>query len=169
MDPIQPSHAERTSWYRGLSPGDHLIKIIHKNATPEEAGYDRAAWHPPVVIIWLGSNDFSTPVQAIEAWTPAELRRAFERSYRSFVTDMRRRIGPAAPSIAVRPRPEENQANQELAQIVEQLRSQRDQLLYYLQFPRLERTGCDSHPTLAGHCVISATLARFIEDDARRP
>jgi lysophospholipase L1-like esterase len=131
--------------------------------------YDSAGWRPQVVVIRLGSNDFSTPVEPDEAWTQVQLEKAFRTSYRSFIAGIRRRIGPAALIVAAQPGAGENQANQEVAQIVGQLRAQGDRRLYYLRFPPLQNTGCDTHPNLADHRLISAVLAQFIEDHTHLP
>jgi lysophospholipase L1-like esterase len=131
--------------------------------------YHSVDWRPQVVVIGLGANDFSTPLAADEAWTPAQLQSEFRRSYRSLIADVRRRYGRRALIVALRPSLDENQANQEVARIVQQLRSQGDRQLYFLQFPPLQRTGCMTHPNIADHRLMSTVLAQFIEQHARLP
>jgi hypothetical protein len=70
--------------------------------------------------------------------------------------------------IVIQPALGDNPANQKVAQIVDSLRSGGDQQLYELQFPQLQLTGCDSHPNLSDHRLMSATLVKFIEDHGGR-
>lgn len=59
---------------------------------------------------------------------------------------------------------DENTANQKVAELVNSLRLAGDRRIYELQFPKLELTGCNFHPNLSDHRLMSAALVKFIED-----
>ena len=117
-----------------------------------------------MAVLWIGSNDFGSPLGADEPWTPAQLETEFTDGYRSLLRELRRRLGPNGLIIVIQPAFGENPANQKVAEIVDSLRSGGDQQLYELQFPKLELTGCDFHPNLSDHRLMGATLVKFIED-----
>jgi hypothetical protein len=121
-------------------------------------------WHPQVAVVRIGSNDFGSPLGADEPWTPEQLQTAFTDGYRGLLMQLRRRLGPNALIIVIQPAFGENPANQKVAEIVDSLRSGGDQRLYGVQFPKLQLTGCDSHPNVADHRLMSAALVKFIED-----
>jgi lysophospholipase L1-like esterase len=130
--------------------------------------YDYLDWHPSAAVVRIGTNDLGSPLAADEPWTAAQLETEFTASYRKLLIDLRARLGPDGLIIVIAPAAGDNPANQKVAQIVESLRAAGDQQLYQLQFPQLELTGCDSHPNLADHRLMSATLVKFIADHGGR-
>src|SRR5262249_53128445 len=67
--------------YARLLPGD-----------APAAASDDPSWSPQLVVIGLGTNDFSTPVGAAEPWKDAaELAAAFEARYLDFAQSLHRR------------------------------------------------------------------------------
>ncbi|MBO9710930.1 MAG: lipase [Caulobacter sp.] len=74
--------------YDGIAPGEPLPvlfpRVIPGQAEPRAAASD--AWKPDWVVIGLGTNDFSTPLHAGEAWPDqAALHAAYRQSYIAFV------------------------------------------------------------------------------------
>jgi lysophospholipase L1-like esterase len=126
--------------------------------------YQDSDWHPQAAVVRIGTNDLGSPLAADEPWTAAQLETAFTGGYRKLLIDLRARLGPNALIIVIQPAPGDNPANQKVAQIVDSLRSAGDLRLYELQFPQLQLTGCDSHPNLSDHRLMSATLVKFIDD-----
>ena len=58
----------------------------------KEQKYEDAAWKPQVVVIALGTNDFSTALNAGERWkTRDELHADYERTYVEFLQGLRAR------------------------------------------------------------------------------
>ena len=126
--------------------------------------YREFDWQPQVAVVQIGANDFGSPLGADEPWTAARLDEEFTESYRTLLMELRERLGPNGLLIVIQPAFGENPANQKVADLVESMRSGGDHRLYELRFPKLELTGCDSHPNLADHRLVSATLVNFIED-----
>ena len=54
-------------------------------------------WHPQLIVVGLGTNDFSTPIRAGEPWSDAaSLRAAFRAGYTAFLARLRARHPGAA-------------------------------------------------------------------------
>jgi lysophospholipase L1-like esterase len=128
--------------------------------------YRDSNWHPQVAVVRIGTNDFGSPLEAGEPWTPAQLEAQFTDGYRKLLIGLRGRLGPDGLIVVIQPAFGDNPANQKVAQIVDSLRSAGDQRLYTLQFPPLELTGCGHHPNLSDHRLMGATLVKFIDDHA---
>ncbi len=78
--------------YNGLAPGEPLPalfpRLIPGQAEPRIDGRD--PWKPEIVVIGLGTNDFSTALHAGEAWADeAALRRDYRESYVAFVEGLK--------------------------------------------------------------------------------
>jgi Carbohydrate esterase 2 N-terminal len=147
--------------WKGTSYMTYAGLTLQSDATSR---YDYLDWQPQAAVLRIGTNDFGSPLGADEPWTGAQLETDFTDGYRKLLVDLRARLGPDGLIIVIQPAVGDNPANQKVAQIVESLRSAGDQRLYHLQFPQLELTGCDSHPDLSDHRLMSATLVKFIAD-----
>ncbi len=78
--------------YNGLAPGEPLPvllpRIIPGQAEPRVAADD--PWMPDIVVIGLGTNDFSTPLHPGEAWADeAALREDYRETYVAFVQGLK--------------------------------------------------------------------------------
>ncbi len=78
--------------YNGLAPGEPLPalfpRLIPGQAEPRITADD--PWKPDVVVIGLGTNDFSTPLHPGEAWADeAALRKDYRDSYVAFVQGLK--------------------------------------------------------------------------------
>jgi hypothetical protein len=129
----------------------------------EATRYPDSSWHPQVVVVRLGNNDFGSPLAADEPWTAAQLDTEFTAGYRKLLAELRRRLGPNGLIIVIPPAFDDNPANQKVAEIVDSLRSAGDPRLYEMQLPTLALTACYSHPNLSDHRLMAATLVKFIE------
>jgi lysophospholipase L1-like esterase len=175
---IVAAHALHADWQLNAMDGIGLVRNWHGiwkgTSYTTYAGltlqsdaasrYDYLDWHPRVAVVRIGTNDLGSPLAADEPWTATQLETEFTASYRKLLIDLRARLGPDGLIIVIQPAAGDNPANQKVAQIVESLRAAGDQRLFQLQFPPLELTGCDSHPNLADHRLMSATLVKFIAD-----
>ena len=78
--------------YNGIVPGEPLPalfpRLIAGQAEPRVAAND--AWKPEIVVIGLGTNDFSTALHAGEAWADeAALRKDYRDSYVAFIEGLK--------------------------------------------------------------------------------
>ena len=109
---------------------------------------------PDVVVVALGTNDFSTPVGPDEAWADAEeLRRDYHDSYVAFVERLRARA-PGAPIVLV---------GHEL--FIDELHAVHHELtrigidrVSLMHASSLDFLGCHYHPSAADHRVLARQL-----------
>jgi len=78
--------------YNGVAAGEPLPalfpRLIPGQAEPRVAAND--PWRPDIVVVGLGTNDFSTPLHAGEAWADeAALRKDYRDSYVGFIQGLK--------------------------------------------------------------------------------
>jgi lysophospholipase L1-like esterase len=130
------------------------------------ARYGQGGWHPQVLVIALGTNDFSTALTPTEKWKSRdELRADYESTYLEFLKSLRAR-NPQAFILVWATDMAEGEIESEAGKVVAQLRSEGDQHIEFVPIHGLAMTGCDWHPSLADDEAIAGTLIRTI--DARR-
>jgi lysophospholipase L1-like esterase len=126
--------------------------------------YDDARWQPRIIVIALGTNDFSTPLKAGEKWkTREELHADYEATYVEFVEHLRAR-DPQAFIILWATDMAENEIEKEAAKVASQLQSKGDDKVAFIPVDGLAMTGCHWHPSLADHDVIAEKLTSFIDE-----
>ncbi|WP_051304975.1 SGNH/GDSL hydrolase family protein [Chitinilyticum litopenaei] len=156
--------------WNGNSPQEDFRSYYPLTLHTEPASRYDFAWKPQLVVIGLGTNDFSTPVRAGEARNQEQLARDWLAAYRELLAQTRARYGK--PHIIVtgaylwpddRLRPllhklvsEEQQAGHKIA---------------FLDWGSLELTGCSWHPSLADHRKMATLLQAKITElgDIWRP
>ncbi|MFF0018848.1 SGNH/GDSL hydrolase family protein [Streptomyces sp. NPDC005374] len=149
--------------YNGGGPGTDFRTYYDRALLSVEGDVWRkpASWRPQVVVIGLGLNDFSTPLNPDERWaTQAELVTAYESAYHGFLDKLRARYGPrtflvvSAASLSATV----------FAETVERIARTRntrgdDRVGYwYYDDPGLDHLGCDWHPSAHDHRIISGLL-----------
>ncbi len=124
---------------------------------------DDPAWHPQLVVIGLGINDFSTPIHEGEAWTRESLAEQFKASYRELIADLRRRYGDVDIIVTAVKIGEEGQQPPLVRQVAETARADGDARVYYVEYDGLELTACQWHPNQADHARMARALIEEIE------
>ncbi len=80
--------------YGGAAPGQTL-PVLYPRMIPGQAEPvvdPTEAWRPNLIVIGLGTNDFSTPVAPGEAWANADALHAdYRRTYAGFIRDLAKR------------------------------------------------------------------------------
>ena len=148
------------------SPGDPLPVAYPFALLDHSALYKGDTWHPQIIVIALGTNDFSTPLKAGEKWASRDdLHSDFEAAYVKFIEGLRAR-NPHAFIIVWATDLAEHEIQQEAGKVVMQLQSKGDARLAFLPIDGLVMNGCDWHPSVPDHQAIADTLIRFI--DARK-
>jgi lysophospholipase L1-like esterase len=126
--------------------------------------YDGARWHPQIIVIALGTNDFSTPLKRGEKWaTREELRADYEATYVKFVEDLRVR-SPRAFIIIWAVGKAEDEILQEAGKVVARLQAQGEERITFIPIEGLEMTGCHWHPSVADDAAIAERLIRVIDE-----
>lgn len=71
-----------------MTPGRIVIAFLVALAGPPVASP-----RTELLVLWLGGNDFSTPLAKGEPWTRTTLKLAFDKHYRILVWQLRQRLG----------------------------------------------------------------------------
>jgi len=131
------------------------------------ATYRDPAWRPELIVISLGTNDFSTPLKLDEQWrSRGELQADYESTYVRFVQQLRAQ-NPRASFILWATDTAEGEVADETEQVVEKLRAMGETRVSFLLVPKLAFSGCNYHPSLADDRIIADRLAEVI--DAQDP
>lgn len=125
--------------------------------------HDASDGSPQVVVIDLGTNDFSTPLAAGEPWASREALRAdFEATYVRFVQMLRARHGGAF-LILLTPPSAEDEIAVSVGRVAERLNAAGEQRLAVLSTGPLAFTACDWHPSRGDHQQIAGVLSAFLD------
>lgn len=134
--------------YRRLKPDD---------ATPFEAADPR--WRPQLIVVNLGTNDFSTPLRPGERWAhEAALRADYRTTYVRFLRDLGSRQ-PQARFILMG----SDAFFADVQQVAAELNREAAGRVATVRFGGLELTGCDWHPSLADNRRLADLVAETAE------
>jgi hypothetical protein len=143
------------------------FRTYYDRAVVAEAGdtwVNPGTWKPPIVVIGLGVNDFSTEIQDGEAWTPGSLRAAYKSAYHGFLHRLRGQYGPGTTLVVSATYLANTTAFATAAQeIVAEENAAGDASVRYWYYDGLDYGGCQSHPSAADHRLIAAKLIAFID------
>ncbi|WP_202919138.1 cellulose binding domain-containing protein [Saccharothrix deserti] len=127
---------------------------------PGDVWQNPGTWRPQLVVVGLGTNDFSTAINPGERWTPETLLAAYKTAYQGFLDKLRARYGPDTIIVVGGL----NGFAQPAEQVVQDRNAQGDSRVRYWYYddPSLDRLGCDWHFSLRDHRVISGLLTDYI-------
>ncbi|AXX30861.1 cellulose binding domain-containing protein [Actinosynnema pretiosum subsp. pretiosum] len=148
--------------YNGGDPGTDFRTSYARGLQNEAADVwqNPPTWRPQLVVVGLGTNDFSTPVNPGEPWTADTLVTAYKAAYQGFLDKLRATYGPNAVIVV-------NASNlfaQTAQQVVTDRNAQGDTRVRFWNHddPRLDRLGCDWHYSTADHRLLSTLLTDYI-------
>lgn len=150
--------------YNGGEPGTDFRTYYDRALLNVEGDVWRKphSWCPQVVVVGLGINDFSTALNPGERWsTTAELVAAYESAYHGFLDKLRARYGPRTFLVVAAARLGNTTALADATlRIVEERGRRGDDRVshWYYDDPGLDHLGCDWHPSLHDHRIISKLL-----------
>jgi lysophospholipase L1-like esterase len=117
------------------------------------------AWRPRIIVINLGTNDFSTPVRSGERWKDADALRADYRArYAAFVRTIARRQ-PQAHFLLMA----SDAFHAEVDQIGKALAADLPGRITITRFGGLDLAGCHWHPSIADDARLAEAIALSIE------
>jgi len=129
--------------------------------------YSDPNWLPQLIVIGLGTNDFSTALAPTEKWKKrAELRRDFENGYVRFVKYLRAR-NPGAFFLLWTADTGNSETTSEVANVADHLRRSGEERLGFVAIRGLALSGCNYHPSVDDDKVIAKTLGNFIDEQPR--
>ena len=146
------------------SPGDTLPRAYPYTLLNNKLEvYDDPSWKPQLLVIALGTNDFSTPLHEGEPWkTREDLHADFERTYVQFLEALHER-NPEASILLWATNMADGEIESEVRKVEQQAEAQGIPRLDFLPFDHLAFTGCHGHPSLADDRAISDELIHWID------
>ena len=116
-------------------------------------------WKPQVIVVNLGTNDFSTPLRADERWADdGALRTAYRERYVAFLAELAGRQ-PQARFILMGG----DAFTADVRQVADAVNRATPGLATVLPFGGLDLQGCDWHPSLADEVLLANLVAGEIE------
>jgi lysophospholipase L1-like esterase len=148
--------------YNGGSP-DVTYRTYYDRAlqnAPGDVWQNPGTWRPQLVVINLGTNDFSTAVNPGEPWTPDSLATAYRGAYGDFIQKLRTRYGAGTTIVAVG-------AGQFAGHVQQVVKARNDAgdsgvRYWFLDDSGLDFLGCAWHYSAHDDRVISDRLSSFI-------
>ncbi|MCH8616335.1 GDSL-type esterase/lipase family protein [Sphingomonas sp. SM33] len=136
--------------------------VLFDHATPVRD----PTWQPQLIVISLGTNDFSTQLHAGERWrSRPELSSDFRKTYVEFVRGLRA-VHPRAFFLIWTTDTANGEVASEVRAAVEKMKSAGEKRADFIQISGLAFSGCNYHPSLADDRTIADRLAGVI--DARK-
>jgi lysophospholipase L1-like esterase len=143
--------------------GDTLPIAWPRALLGDAPSYRNDDWRPQVVVINLGTNDFSTPLKAGERWGDRQaLRDDYVATYVRFVADIRARQ-PQAFVILLAPPSAENEITAQIDRVANTLKAGGEARLAVIPVGEMELTACDWHPSARDQQGISDKLSAFLD------
>ena len=123
---------------------------------------DPGAWRPQVVVVYLGTNDFSTDLNPGEPWaTREDLAAAYRTAYGDFVQKLRTRYGSDTTIVAVGA----GAFASDVEQVVQDRAGAGDSRIRYwfLDTGALDFLGCHHHYSTSDHRIIADRFETFVD------
>lgn len=119
-------------------------------------------WHPQVIVIGIGGNDFSTDLHAGEPWATADALAAdYQKTYIAFIQRLRT-ANPTAQIVMFWH--DDNAAYAASARkVFDSLKASGMAHIDSLVLPKLADTGCNSHPNIRDDAKIADLLTAYLE------
>lgn len=147
------------------TPGDPLPVAYPFVLFDKKTTYNDARWRPQIIVIELGTNDFSTALHAHERWKSRdELHADFEATYVKFVKQLRAR-NPKAFFILMASDGAEGEIQAEARKVISQLQAAGERRIDFIPMNALTMTGCHFHPSTADDRTVADSLIRFIDSN----
>jgi lysophospholipase L1-like esterase len=125
--------------------------------------YGDSNWRPQVIVIALGDNDFSTPLNPGEKWkTSDQLRADYEATCLRFLETLRA-IHPRAYFILWATDQADGAVQSEVRNVFNRWKSLGETRVAFLPVDRLAFDACNWHPSLADDRTIAGDLEKTID------
>lgn len=147
--------------YNGFA-ADPLPRVYPYVLFDKVQPYSDPDWQPQLIVVSLGTNDFSTPLNPGEKWkTRDQLQSDYESTFVKFLTELRGR-DPRARFVLWAANPSD-EISSEIRKVVAQLKSKGFSDIDFVPVPGLAMSACNWHPSVTDDSAIAAALARDID------
>jgi len=147
--------------YNGSSPGQSMV-LLYPRLKPDDPAHletDTGAWKPQIIVINLGTNDFSTPVHAGEAWKDGD---ALAADYRATYVAFAKRL-LAKQSQAHLILMGSDQFYDQVQQIAAALNRDARNPVITLHYGGLDLDACNYHFSVKDDRAVAAALQALID------
>ena len=143
--------------------GDPLPKLYPYTLFDGKTEQGDANWKPKIIVIGLGTNDFTTPLHDGEKWkTRDELHADYEATYVKFVQSLRAQ-NPDAYFILMATDQVDGEIQSEARKAMAAIQAAGETRIAFLPMNGLNFGGCDYHPDTNDDRKISDALIAFID------
>ncbi|ESQ75208.1 hypothetical protein ABAC402_11100 [Asticcacaulis sp. AC402] len=120
-------------------------------------------WQPNIIVIGLGTNDFSTSLNPGEKWATRDALRAdYIATYTKFVQDLRARH-PGAFFILTATDQMQGEYREQVQNVMADLQARGENRIAFLPLNSLTYTGCHYHPSLSDSQTVRDLLIGWID------
>jgi hypothetical protein len=145
--------------YGGKEPGNTLPVLYRYTLFDKSVPADDSGWSPGVVVVGLGTNDFSTALGPDEQWATREaLRDDFVRSYAAFVQSLRAKYPAARIILMASTGTYANEIIDAVNATGEMLKQEGVVDVEVLPFGGLDYQSCHGHPSLKDEAILENLL-----------
>lgn len=148
--------------YNGFQ-GDTLPALYAHTLFDGKSPYDGNGWKPRIIVIGLGTNDFSTALNPGETWKSRDALQAdYRNTYVAFVKQLRAK-NSQAHFILMASDQAGGEIRNQVAQVTKTLKDGGETRLDAIYFDGLDFGGCHFHPSLADDRKLSGLLKDWID------
>jgi lysophospholipase L1-like esterase len=147
--------------YNGTSPDKSLPKLYPYTLNDTSVLYDEK-WQPHIIVIGLGTNDFSTQLKPDERWADREaLRTDYVNTYKQFVKSLRAK-NPKAHFILNASTNFQGEIQLQVEKVLAELNAEGETKIASIFFSGLEYSGCHWHPSVKDDEALATLLIEKI-------
>lgn len=148
--------------YNGM-PGDTVPEAYPYTLFDKATRNADTGWHPQLIVIALGTNDFTTPLRPGEPWATRDaLHAAYEARYVAFVKQLRAR-DPAAHVLLWATDMANGEIAAEVAKVTAMLKASGERNVAFVPVTGLAFSGCHAHPSTIDDGRIATALSGYID------
>jgi lysophospholipase L1-like esterase len=144
-------------------PKYHMPMLYDRTLFDDPTPVKQPNWHPQVIVVGIGSNDFATPVRPDEPWgNEANLRADYVKTYTAFVKTLRARNPDAFILLTTLDGEPEGYIGGTDA-VFAAMTSGGDTKIDRITLPVLDYTGCNSHPNTRSDARAADIYIKYLE------
>lgn len=148
--------------YKGIQPHTNLIARYPYALHDNQAVYANKHWRPQVIVIGLGTNDFSTPLAPDERWSSrSKLQDDYVASYIKFVRQLQEK-NPQARFVLLASDKQDGEFVGQVKKVVAGAQALGVARVDLIEYKNLAYTGCHWHPSVDDNKTIADVLVRHL-------
>ncbi|WP_303832380.1 SGNH/GDSL hydrolase family protein [Asticcacaulis taihuensis] len=145
-------------------PKYHMPMLYDRAIFDDPTPVNQPDWHPQVIVIGIGGNDFSTPVRPDEPWgNEANLRADYVKTYTAFVKTIRARNPDAFIILATPPDRQEGYTGG-TDDVFAAIKATGDTKIDRVTLPELDKIGCNGHPSTRADARVADFYIQYLTD-----